>query len=249
MATESRARSLSPWAFGIVAAGSICLGAPQQPLTAERSVINQYCVGCHNAKLKTAGLALDTISAENVDQHPEIWEKVVRKLDGRYMPPIGLPRPNEAGYNALVSKLERALDSAAEAKPNPGRSDTFRRLNRTEYQNAIRDLLGLEYDVAPLLPSDESSHGFDNVTVGNLSPVLLERYLSAARKISRLAIGTPSKRPATISWDSSRRTLRKKRASKNFPSALAGEPWFITPFPSMPNMKYKCVCRETEMNT
>jgi len=94
-----------------------------------------------------------------------------------------------------VSKLERSLDSASEAKPDPGRTDTFRRLNRTEYQNAIRDLLALEYDVAPLLPSDESSHGFDNVTVGNLSPVLLERYLSAARKISRLAIGSPSTGP------------------------------------------------------
>jgi hypothetical protein len=183
------------WPLGIIAAGSLSLGAPQQPLTTERSVINQYCVGCHNAKLKTAGLALDTISAEGIDQHPDIWEKVVRKLDGRYMPPIGLPRPDEAGYNALVSKLERALDSAADTKPNPGRTDTFRRLNRTEYQNAIRDLLALEYDVAPLLPSDESSHGFDNVTVGNLSPVLLERYLSAARKISRLAVGTPSKTP------------------------------------------------------
>jgi len=193
--TGSRARSLSLWAAGIGAAGTLCLGAPQQPVATERSVINQYCVGCHNAKLKTAGLALDTISAENVDQHPEIWEKVVRKLDGRYMPPIGLPRPDEAGYNALVSKLERALDSAAQAKPDPGRTDTFRRLNRTEYQNAIRDLLALEYDVAPLLPSDESSHGFDNVTVGNLSPVLLERYLSAARKISRLAIGSASSGP------------------------------------------------------
>src|SRR6202023_3872394 len=98
-------------------------------------------------------------------------------------------------YSVLVSKLERALDSAAEAKPNPGRTDTFRRLNRTEYHNAIRDLLAVEVDTAPLLPGYESSHGFDNVTVGNLSPVLLERYLSAARKISRLAIGSPSRSP------------------------------------------------------
>src|SRR6476620_3017763 len=96
LATGSRARSMSLWAVGIVAACSLCLGAPQQPVAVERGVINQYCVGCHNAKLKTAGLALDTISAEGVDQHPEIWEKVVRKLDGRYMPPIGLPRPDEA---------------------------------------------------------------------------------------------------------------------------------------------------------
>ena len=187
------ARSLSRWATGMmVAGGFLCLGAPAPPDQSERAVFTQYCVGCHNEKLKTAGLALDTLSAENIDQHPEVWEKVVRKLGGRYMPPVGLPRPDEPTYNALVSKLERSLDSAAEAKPNPGRTDTFRRLNRTEYHNAIRDLLAVEVDVAPLLPSDESSHGFDNVTVGNLSPVLLERYLSAARKISRLALGTPS---------------------------------------------------------
>src|SRR5258708_5597444 len=109
------------------------------------------------------------------------------------MPPAGLARPDERAYDAAVSSLEASLDSAAATRPNPGRTDTFRRLNRTEYQNAIRDLLALEVDVAALLPSDESSHGFDNVTVGNLSPTLLERYLSTARKISRLAVGSPSR--------------------------------------------------------
>lgn len=182
---------MSRWIVGsIVAGGVLCLGAPQQAPTPEIPVIKQYCIGCHNQKLKTGGLALDTVSAQNVDQNPEIWEKVVRKLGGRYMPPVGLPRPDEATYKALISRLESSLDSAAAAKPNPGRTDTFRRLNRTEYQNAIRDLLAVEVDAAPLLPTDEASHGFDNVTVGNLSPILLERYLSAARKISRLALGT-----------------------------------------------------------
>src|SRR5258708_1839668 len=111
------------------------------------------------------------------------------------MPPAGLARPDERPSDAAMPSLEPALTSAAAAKPNPGRTDTFRRLNRTEYQNAIRDLLALDVDVAALLPSDESSHGFDNVTVGNLSPTLLERYLSTARKISRLAIGSPSRSP------------------------------------------------------
>jgi hypothetical protein len=111
------------------------------------------------------------------------------------MPPAGLPRPDERAYDALASSLAASLDSAAAARPNPGRTDTFRRLNRTEYQNAARDLLALEVDVAPLLPSDESSHGFDNVTVGDLSPTLLERYLSAAQKISRLAVGSPGRSP------------------------------------------------------
>jgi hypothetical protein len=161
----------------------------------ERAILNQYCVGCHSSKMKAGGLALDTVSADQVSQHSDVWEKVVRKLRARYMPPPGLPRPDEPTYNAVVSSLEASLDSAAAAKPDPGRTDTFRRLNRTEYQNSIRDLLAIEVDVASLLPSDESSHGFDNVTVGNLSPTLLERYLSAANKISRLAVGSPSRSP------------------------------------------------------
>ena len=131
----------------------------------------------------------------NPAQHPETWEKVVRKLSARYMPPAGAPRPDEGTYTSLVSALEASLDSVAKASPNPGRTDTFRRLNRTEYQNAIRDLLAVDVDVTALLPNDESSHGFDNVTVGDLSPTLLERYLTAARKVTRLAVGSPSKSP------------------------------------------------------
>ena len=161
----------------------------------ERAVVDQYCVGCHNSKAKAGALALDAIETESVSQHTDAWEKVVRKLRARYMPPAGLPRPDERTYDAVVASIETSLDAAAAAKPNPGRTDTFRRLNRTEYQNAIRDLLAVELDCAPLLPSDESSHGFDNVTVGDLSPTLLERYLSAAQKISRLAIGTPPRAP------------------------------------------------------
>jgi uncharacterized protein DUF1592/uncharacterized protein DUF1588/uncharacterized protein DUF1585/uncharacterized protein DUF1587/uncharacterized protein DUF1595 len=111
------------------------------------------------------------------------------------MPPAGLPRPDEPAYDALVASLESSLDSAAAAHPDPGRTDTFRRLSRTEYQNAIRDLLAVDVDVSGLLPGDESSHGFDNVTVGDLSPTLLERYLNAARKISRLAVGSPVRSP------------------------------------------------------
>src|SRR5437899_6510188 len=130
-----------------------------------------------------------------MSQHPEEWEEADRKLRARHMPPPGLPRPDERTYDVLVSSLETSLDRAAALHPNPGRTDTFRRLNRTEYQNAIRDLLALEIDAAPLLPSDDASYGFDNVTVGELSPTLLERYVSAARKVSRLALGSPPKSP------------------------------------------------------
>lgn len=176
----------------IAAATALISGPAASP---DRAAITQYCVGCHNGKTKAAELALDKVNAESVGEHTDVWEKVVRKLNARYMPPAGLPRPDEHRYTTLISSIESALDSAAKSKPDPGRTDTFRRLNRTEYQNSVRDLLAIDVDVASLLPSDESSHGFDNVTVGDLSPTLMERYLSAARKIARLAIGSPSRSP------------------------------------------------------
>ncbi|HKY19917.1 MAG TPA: DUF1592 domain-containing protein [Vicinamibacterales bacterium] len=159
--------------------------------SSERPLLSQYCAGCHNERSKLGGFVLSTLDIENVAPHAERWEMVVRKLRARAMPPAGRPRPSEAQYERLIARLEASLDRAAEANPDPGRTDTFRRLNRTEYQNAIRDLLDLQVDVSTLLPSDDSSHGFDNISVGGLSPTLLERYLSAAQKISRLAVGTP----------------------------------------------------------
>ncbi len=159
---------------------------------AEAQLVQRYCLGCHNSKMKTAGLSLENLSLE---AHPGEWEKVVRRLRARQMPPAPLPRPDEASYQSLVRSLENTLDRSATAKPNPGRTDTFRRLNRNEYRNAIRDLLALDVDVSSMLPADESSRGFDNMTVGDLSPTLLESYLNAARKISRLAIGIAPKSP------------------------------------------------------
>ena len=170
-------------------------GGSRSAVSPERAVVKQYCIACHNDTAKTAGLALDSISSKAVDRHPDVWEKVVRRLRAGQMPPAGMPRPDEATYTAVIASLEASLDSAAAAHPNPGRTDTFQRLNRTEYQNAIRDLLALDVDVSALLPGDESSHGFDNVTVGDLSPTLLDRYISAAEKISRLAVGLPSRSP------------------------------------------------------
>ena len=152
-------------------------------------MIDRYCVTCHNQKLKTAGLMLDKADVASPGAAGEIWEKVVRKLRTSTMPPTNMPQPSTEDRRALLSWLETSLDQAAAAKPNPGRTDTLRRLNRTEYQNAIRDLLLLDIDATSLLPPDESGHGFDNVTVGDLPPALLERYISAAEKISRLAIG------------------------------------------------------------
>ena len=162
------------------------------PPSSHRRLLDRYCVTCHNERLKTAGLRLDQIDVSTPDVEPEVWEKVVRKMHTGIMPPANMPQPAEADRRALLTWLETELDSAATARPNPGRTETLRRLNRTEYQNAIRDLLALNIDAAALLPADESGHGFDNVTVSDLPPTLLDRYISAAQKISRLAIGRTS---------------------------------------------------------
>jgi mono/diheme cytochrome c family protein len=154
-----------------------------------RAVVEQYCVSCHDGPATKGGLNLTPILDEEVGRNSSTWEKVVRRLRARQMPPDGKKRPDEETYASVVSQLEVALDRAAAANPNPGRTDTVRRLTRTEYQNAVRDLLGIHIDATALLPADESSHGFDNVTVTGLSPVLLDRYMTAAQKISRLAVG------------------------------------------------------------
>ena len=152
-------------------------------------MLDRYCITCHNQRLVTAGLKLEDADVAHPGEGAEIWEKVVRKLRTGMMPPPNMPQPSAGDRGALLSWLETSLDKAAAAKPNPGRTETLRRLNRTEYQNAIRDLLSVDVDAASLLPADESGHGFDNVTVGDLPPALLDRYISAAQKISALAIG------------------------------------------------------------
>ena len=164
------------------------------------AALDRYCVTCHNGRTRAGGLTLDALDVSRVDGDPAAWEKVVRKLRGRMMPPAGMPRPDEATYDALAAHLEGALDRASAARPNPGRTDTFRRLSRVEYQNAVRDILALDVDVSSLLPKDDASHGFDNVANGELSPTLLERYLAAAQKVSRAAVGGRCRRlPATSS--------------------------------------------------
>jgi len=154
---------------------------------AQRALINKYCVVCHNAKLKTGGLMLDQLDLAHLGDHAEIGEKVVRKLRAGMMPPSGMPRPDRAALDGLVTWMETELDrSAATYLPPPG----IHRLNRTEYTNAIRDVLALQVDATKFLPADDSTHGFDNIAGAlTLSPALMEAYLSAAGKISRLAVG------------------------------------------------------------
>ncbi|MCY4027092.1 MAG: DUF1592 domain-containing protein [Acidobacteria bacterium] len=175
--------------------------APPAPLAAtpQRALLDRYCVTCHNERRRTGGLALDALDVTRVGAAPELWERVVLKLRGGMMPPAGRPRPAPAEYDGFRSWLEAELDRAAESRPDPGRVPAHR-LNRAEYANAVRDLLALEIDGAELLPADDVGHGFDNLAgTLALSPALMERYLSAARRISRLAVGDPTIGPGFTS--------------------------------------------------
>jgi len=159
--------------------------------SAPQEAITRYCVGCHNDRLKTSGLSLEKADAAQAAANPELWENVARKLQARAMPPKGARRPDEATYRALETAIEGTLDADAAAHPSPG-SPILHRLNRSEYANAIRDLLALDVDVASLLPPDDAAYGFDNISdVLGVSPSLQERYLSAAAKIAAVAVGDP----------------------------------------------------------
>jgi mono/diheme cytochrome c family protein len=160
-------------------------------VAANQATVQKYCVGCHNEKVKSGGLTLSTLDLVNVTGHAEVWEHVIRKVRTGAMPPAGRPRPDRAAATNLVEYLETELDKAALATPNPGRP-ALPRLNRAEYRNAIRDLLGLEIDAASMLPNDIAGHGFDNnADALTLSPMLTERYLGAAAKISQMALARP----------------------------------------------------------
>jgi len=156
-----------------------------------QAVLSKYCFMCHNEKLKSGGLALSTIDLEHLGKNPEKWEKVVRKLRTGAMPPGKMPHPDKATTETIVSGIEADLDRAALDNPNPGRP-SLQRLNRSEYRNAIRDLLALDIDAASMLPADAAGYGFDNnADALSLSPALTERYLGAAAKISQMALSRP----------------------------------------------------------
>jgi mono/diheme cytochrome c family protein len=165
---------------------------------AARAMLDTYCVTCHNERLKTAGLTLDTADVTSPHANPEIWERVIARLRAGSMPPAGRPRPDDGTYESMASWMEADIDRAWSANPHPGRVNAIHRLNRTQYSNAVRDLFALDplaFDVKSLLPGDETADGsFDNFAdVLTISTAHLERYLSAARQITRLATGlTPS---------------------------------------------------------
>ena len=194
------------------AVGHLQAGGPaQRPLSAPVAVssasvqrsaepgalVARYCVTCHNARLKTAGIELEDLDLANVAAHSATWEKVAKKVRAGMMPPPGRPRPDNAAMAAFATYLETALDREAAVHINPGRTEPFHRLNRSEYQNAVRDLLGVEVDLSAGLPLDASSYGFDNIGgVLKMSPTLMDSYLNIAQKISRMAVGTAPPVPA-----------------------------------------------------
>ena len=193
----------------LVASGGMQIAGAQTPEPAApasaasvRAALDRFCVRCHNDRLRTADLALDTHDLADVGADAATWEKVIVKLLSRTMPPAGSPRPAEATYRTVASWLETEIDTVALARPDPGRGETFHRLNRAEYHAAVRDLLAVDVDVAALLPADDTyEHGFDNNgDVLSISPDLVARYLSAARRISRLAVGIPPVGPTVATY-------------------------------------------------
>ncbi len=167
-------------------------------VAAERELggfIDLNCLDCHDAGVKKGGVSLENLDYSRPSDAPELWETVLRKLEHRQMPPVEEPRPDEATYRHITGFLTAELDRAAAANPHPGRTESLRRLNRTEYQNAVRDLLAVEIDATALLPQDEPAHGFDNLMVSNLSPTLMDRYVTSAQKVARMAVGASALAP------------------------------------------------------
>ena len=196
--------SLTQWVgvAAVAALGGVIVAAHVETERGTRSLasatVREFCTDCHDSLSQSGGVVLEPAAFENVGAHAELFERVVRKLKARTMPPPENPRPGEAAYERVTRWLETELDRAAASSPNPGTLPQLRRLTRTEYRNTIRDLLALdnlpaEMDYELLLPADNSSSGFDNIAdLLFVSPVIMERYLGAARKISRLAVGDPS---------------------------------------------------------
>jgi hypothetical protein len=198
--------------------------AVQPPNASPRILLDKYCITCHSLKLRTAGLALEGLEATEPSSQPEVWERVIAKLRAGSMPPPGMPRPSPEIYRAVASSLENAIDQAWIAHPNPGRISAVHRMNRAEYQNVIRDLFALDLDVKPLLPGDETADGsFDNFADSlSISTAHVERYLSVAREVTRLATGMPPDRPGIERFEIPLHVLQEDRMSEDLPLGSRG---------------------------
>jgi len=187
-----------------------------------RTTLDRYCVTCHNGVLKTANVELDSADLNDLSQDAQIWEKVITKLSLRSMPPVGMPRPDEAFYNSFTAHLKTELNSLAKINPNPGMEAIAHRLNRTEYANAVRDLMGVEIDAEAMLPADNSG-GFDNLAdLLSVSQLLLEKYLSAARAVTALAIGDPNTQTDSHTYVVDPKLLQNDRMDESMPFGSRG---------------------------
>jgi mono/diheme cytochrome c family protein len=194
----------------------------EQSATHYRGMLNRYCVSCHNKVLRTAGMVLETANVADVRESPEVWERVITKLSLSAMPPVGVPHPDASFYDGFLAYLQTELDQAAKQNPNPGRPSVHR-LNRTEYANAVRDLLAVEIDVAALLPADNIGQGFDNIAdVLAVSPLLMERYLFAAGRIASLAVGPTAMTPAAEVYELSDTFRQDQRMNEELPFGSRG---------------------------
>ena len=213
--------------FGAVCLAGITVAAGPPPAAGQsevpsRALLDRYCVTCHNERLQTAGAMFDRVDIHRADVHRELFEKVAGKLRSGLMPPPGRPRPAPAEIDAFVTALEAELDRVGAAAPDPGRVASHR-LNRTEYVNAIRDLLVLEVDGEALLPSDMAGFGFDNnAEVLAMTPALMDRYITAATKVSRLAVGTLENRPAIQTYRLPNAARQEARMGEDLPFATHG---------------------------
>ncbi len=198
--------------------------APTSAADDHGAIVQRYCVTCHNQRLKTGGLTLDTLDIEHPGANPAEWEKVVTRLRAGTMPPTGRPRPDAAAYDGLATFLEDALDRAWTAAPNPGRIGAVHRLNRTQYNNAVRDLFALDVDVRSQLPGDETADGsFDNFADSlSISTAHLERYLSVARQITRLATGLPPTAPVLATYEIPLHIVQDDLQSEDLPIGSRG---------------------------
>ena len=217
-------------ALSIGTTGTVRAQAAGAPATPAAALVTTYCAGCHNDRAKVGGFSLASADSVQVGRSADVWEKVVVKLRSRSMPPAGMRRPDNATYDSVSNWLEQELDRAAAAQPNPGHPADLHRLNRGEYANAIRDLLGIDVDAAALLPPDPQAFGFDtNADALSMEPALLDRYLTAAAAIARMAVGDPAVRPSVQRYTAVKGNANEQtwlwqtdRLSEDFPLGSRG---------------------------
>jgi len=224
--SRPRSTAICAAVIAILATGLVALSrmSAQTPAPNPRVFLDTYCVTCHNQKLKIAGLTLDTVDLSKPGEHAETLEKVIAKLRAGSMPPPGMPRADAAAYRSVAIALEDQVDRGWAANPNPGRIGAVHRLNRSEYSNAIRDLFALDVDVKPLLPGDDTADGsFDNFAdTLSISTAHLERYMSVARQVTRLATGLPPAQPALERFEIPLHVLQEDRMNENLPFGSRG---------------------------